>query len=300
MKHFVNPDVPFRDTRRELIESIALTCGSASGNLYKPRARPERDSHACPFARHLSIKRSSAFAFNVCSVSESTAQEVLLTRSTRRAAVALGIAETYELEFSPYRLRPRHRSDTIDRPPPISIMWHTRRSALGSFNLPTLLTRSLSSRRYMRYQAGHRIIITIRPRVSFTRYAPTRLNFVLILPTGYESQQRDISGLEELVTRATCKRERIDCVDRDVIPVAVDSREFTHMNHPAAAPCAQSDFRRRFPRLREKSCEKVPKKVRGNKTNRRRIDSRIVLIIEDGRNNTRYISSANKMIITSL
>lgn len=28
--------------------------------------------------------------------SESTAQEVLLTRSTRRAAAALGIAETYE------------------------------------------------------------------------------------------------------------------------------------------------------------------------------------------------------------
>lgn len=42
MKRFVNPNVPFRDARREMIESIALTCGSASGgDLYKPRARPE-------------------------------------------------------------------------------------------------------------------------------------------------------------------------------------------------------------------------------------------------------------------
>lgn len=183
MKRSINSDVPFRDARREIIKSITPTC-DLPRKTYINRARAS-GARSVIHTRALSLvtyqlrdrARSRSRPFSAAS--ESTVQEVLLTRSTRRAAAALEIAETYELvlALSP---TPAHGSDTIDRPLPI--VWRARRSASYKWYLIYLLAYAARVRRYMRYQAGHRIIVTSRPRVSFTRYAPTRLNFVLISP----------------------------------------------------------------------------------------------------------------------
>ena len=186
---------------------------SASKDLYKPRARARAfGTRSVIHTRALSLvtyqlrdrARSRSRPFSAAS--ESTVQEVLLTCSTRRAAAALEIAETYELvlALSP---TPPHRSDTIDLPLPISIVWHARRSALYKWYLIYLLAYAAWVCRYMRYQAEHRIIVTPRPRVSFTRYAPTRQNFVLISPqlAALWDLIALISEFEELVTRASVR-----------------------------------------------------------------------------------------------
>lgn len=58
---------------------------------------PERDSHARPFARHLSIKRSSAFAFTSAASESTTHRKYYLHARRGGPAAALGIVETYEL-----------------------------------------------------------------------------------------------------------------------------------------------------------------------------------------------------------
>lgn len=122
MKHFVNPNVPFRDARREIIESIVWTHAHPRADLpreetYINRARvrsPERDSHARPFARHLSIKRSSAFASARRGERKYHAGSITYTLDEAGSS-RFGDSGNLRAEFSPYRLRPRHRSDTIDR-----------------------------------------------------------------------------------------------------------------------------------------------------------------------------------------
>lgn len=63
-----NLDIPFRNARREIIikaSHLRALCLGKFKRIARARARVwdlVRDSHVRPFARHLSIKRSSAFA----------------------------------------------------------------------------------------------------------------------------------------------------------------------------------------------------------------------------------------------
>lgn len=112
----MNPDVPFRDARREIIKSIAPTC-DLPRETYINCARASA-ARSVIHTRALSLVtyqlRDRARSRPFSAASESTVQEVLLTRSTRRAAAALGIAETYELALA-LSPTPAREPDTIDR-----------------------------------------------------------------------------------------------------------------------------------------------------------------------------------------